>query len=376
MKRLACVFVVSCSRLAGLRRGQLRNGDSGNCRPPTRRRRHRRLSFAADWSVTQSAAVVSGGTATIHYDLARLPEPPRSTGGGPAWGIVAYWAVDGGQAFTQAVEQYQGGVNVPVDVTFDVLPGSDLALWFFASDEFGCTQWDSNYGSNFHFAIEAGAPAVHFRWPVWSDDQSAPLQAGSDLLVDYDIRRLPYCRQAAPNGGQSWDVDRRLSLRRRRSGQRVADVDGRTSTSACRRRRESRRPPAQAAWSCGSRTTIRPAARPGIRPTARTTASTSRGDIPERGRSLAAQTRRPDHQPRRLHHRSGGARPPARRSGATPSRPAGQRRGRNASSWRCPIPSNLHAVDQVKEKTGMSVEVCLAETKALRRAIDRYYFPN
>jgi type IV pilus assembly protein PilB len=39
-------------------------------------------------------------------------------------------------------------------------------------------------------------------------------------------------------------------------------------------------------------------------------------------------------------------------------------------------PSNLHAVDTVKEKTGMSVEVCLAETRALRRAIDRYYFPN
>ena len=39
-------------------------------------------------------------------------------------------------------------------------------------------------------------------------------------------------------------------------------------------------------------------------------------------------------------------------------------------------PSNLHAVDQVKRKTGMSVEVCLAETRALRRAIDRYYFPN
>ena len=39
-------------------------------------------------------------------------------------------------------------------------------------------------------------------------------------------------------------------------------------------------------------------------------------------------------------------------------------------------PSNLFAVDTVKERTGMSVEVCLAETKALRRAIDRYYFPN
>jgi hypothetical protein len=202
MKRLACVLVVLALPACG---GQLRNGDSEIASADTASPSPT-LSFAADWSVTRSAPVVSGGTATIHYDLARLPKCRAQYQGGPAWGIVAYWAVDGGQAFTQAVEQYQGGVNVPIDVTFDVLPGSDLALWFFASDEFGCTQWDSNYGSNFHFAIEAGAPAVHFRWPVWSDDQSAPLQAGSDFLVDYDIRRLPYCRQAAPNGVQSWDV--------------------------------------------------------------------------------------------------------------------------------------------------------------------------
>ena len=46
---------------------------------------------------------------------------------------------------------------------------------------------------------------VHFRWPAWSDDQSAPLGAGQDFLVDYDIRRLPSCRQDY-NGLQAWDV--------------------------------------------------------------------------------------------------------------------------------------------------------------------------
>jgi hypothetical protein len=163
------------------------------------------LTFAADWSVTQSAPVVSGGKATIHYDIARLSHCRAQYHGGPAWGIVAYWSVDGGPAFTQPVTQLQGGVNVPVDVTFDVPPGRDLAVWFYASDEGGCGEWDSNYGRNFHFALADGAPAIHFRWPGFGDDQSAPLRAGGEFLVDYDIRRLPYCRQDY-NGYQTWDV--------------------------------------------------------------------------------------------------------------------------------------------------------------------------
>jgi len=166
--------------------------------PPT-------LTFAADWSVAQSAPVIAGGKATIHYDVARLPNCRATYHGLPAWGISAFYAVDGGQAFTQPVTQFQNGVVNPVDATFDVPPGNDLAVWFSNSDEYGCSQWDSDYGRNFHFALVADAPALHFRWPSWSEEQSAPLVAGHDFLVDYDIRRLPNCRQDY-NGMQTWDV--------------------------------------------------------------------------------------------------------------------------------------------------------------------------
>ena len=198
MKRF--VFVVLVLSGCG---GQVQNGaelaaaDTASP-PPT-------LTFAGDWSVTQSAPVIAGGKATIHYDPARLPDCRATYHGFPAWGIVAYWAVDGGQAFTAPVTQFQNGQVVPVDAAIDVPPGRDLALWFFASDEYGCTQWDSSYGRNFHFPLVADAPVVHFRWPGWSDDQSAPLAAGQDFIVDYDIRRLPDCRQDY-NGYQTWDV--------------------------------------------------------------------------------------------------------------------------------------------------------------------------
>lgn len=103
MKRFALVLVV----VAGCN-GQPQNGgaeiaSADTTSPPAT------LTFAADWSVTQSAPVISGGKATIHYDVARLPDCRATYQGFPAWGIVAYWAVDGGQAFTAPVTQFQNG---------------------------------------------------------------------------------------------------------------------------------------------------------------------------------------------------------------------------------------------------------------------------
>jgi len=199
MQRIALVLFVVAGCNGPVPGGSSEIASADTATPPST------LSFAGDWSVTQSAPVLSGGKATIHYDPARLPSCRATYQGFPAWGITAYWAVDGGQAFTAPVTQFQSGTVVPIDATFDVPPGSDLAVWFLASDEYGCTQWDSDYGRNFHFALVADAPAIHFRWPAWSDDPSAPLVAGHDLLVDYDIRRLPSCRQDY-NGLQTWDV--------------------------------------------------------------------------------------------------------------------------------------------------------------------------
>jgi hypothetical protein len=163
------------------------------------------LSFGADWSVTQSGPVVAGGQAVVHYDLARLPGCRASYAGSPAWDIEAFWSVDGGVAYDQPVTALVGGQRVGADITIDVPPGRDLALWFHASDEGGCDEWDSSYGHNFHFALQPGAPIVRFDWPDWSDAVAGTLAAGGDLIVDYDIRRLPFCRQDY-NGLQTWDV--------------------------------------------------------------------------------------------------------------------------------------------------------------------------
>lgn len=164
------------------------------------------LSFGADWSVTQSGPLVSGGKVTLHYDLARLPACRTWYMGYPAWDVLAYFATDGGPAHSQSVTKLDAsGQRVATDVTVDVPPGHDLAVWFYASDESGCSQWDSDYGRDFHFALQPGAPTIHFGWPGWGDSVDGTPAAGADLVVDYDLRRLPLCRQDY-NGYQTWDV--------------------------------------------------------------------------------------------------------------------------------------------------------------------------
>jgi hypothetical protein len=165
------------------------------------------LDFNADWSVQASGAVISGMPVIIHYDIARLPSCRTQYMGYPAWDILAYWSTDGGPAHYQTVTRISNGARVGADITITVPPGRDFTLWFYASDESGCVQWDSDYGQNFHFPTEPGPPAVHFPYPGWtfSADDTVANAAGGPLLIDYDIRRMSSCRQDY-NGLDTWVV--------------------------------------------------------------------------------------------------------------------------------------------------------------------------
>ena len=39
-------------------------------------------------------------------------------------------------------------------------------------------------------------------------------------------------------------------------------------------------------------------------------------------------------------------------------------------------PSKVFVIDDIKTRTGREIEVCVAPSDALKRAINRYYFPN
>lgn len=95
----------------------------------------------------------------------------------------------------------EGTVRTPVDATIDVPPGKDLAVWFHASDAGGCSQWDSAYERNYHFALAEGDRTFRFN----ADWSTSTFGSGDSLLLAYDPVRLWQCR-ATYNGLAAWDV--------------------------------------------------------------------------------------------------------------------------------------------------------------------------
>ena len=112
------------------------------------------LAFNADWSETQSAAIHGGDQVVLHYDPERLKQCAGSSGGHAVWGVTGYYQVDGGVTKNIAVATANGSSLVASDPEISIAHGRDLAIWFSASNSWGCNAWDSNMGGNYHFTIE------------------------------------------------------------------------------------------------------------------------------------------------------------------------------------------------------------------------------
>jgi Family of unknown function (DUF6209) len=111
-----------------------------------------------------------------------------------------------------------------------------MAIWFEATDDSGCTQWDSNYGGNFHFTVAAPTRSgIHFAADFTTSVTSAPgndyaLEGGQWIDVDYDFARLPACRSYGPGNVPAWAVTMFYQID---GGAAVAnDLDLRIDTSA------------------------------------------------------------------------------------------------------------------------------------------------
>jgi hypothetical protein len=112
------------------------------------------LAFDHDWNETQSAALHGGDRAIIHYDVFRLAKCAGSTHGFAAWGVTGYYQVDGQEAHSFPASRTDGPLLLPSDAEIVVPHGRDLALWFEATSIWGCHEWDSDFGANYHFEID------------------------------------------------------------------------------------------------------------------------------------------------------------------------------------------------------------------------------
>lgn len=160
------------------------------------------ISFRSGFHTDVSGALAARKPVRIEYALDRLPQCRGNVGGGgPGWDITGYYSANGGAArsfdVTALTPDGKDRVATPATITLD--QGGDVAIWFQVTSAFGCQEFDSQFGQNYHFAV-AGAPPVADATITFDGSgdphQDGELKAGAKLRVHYDQARLDDCRQS------------------------------------------------------------------------------------------------------------------------------------------------------------------------------------
>ena len=111
-------------------------------------------SFDADGAEDLPRMVYAGDQLLVHYEPERLSECAGSTGNNAAWSITMNYQVDGGTVKKVLVTRADGPNLVAADPEISVSRGRDLAIWFEATNRWGCHAYDSNNSANYHIAIQ------------------------------------------------------------------------------------------------------------------------------------------------------------------------------------------------------------------------------
>lgn len=128
------------------------------------------VRFLGGWMQEQRGAIVRGGQLVVDYELYRMTDCHNSTAyGQQAWDTLAYVRfLPGGQLFSGSVKEATGSttfVNKPFTVTVPA-DATRVEMWFFTSGRTCQSRYDSNYGQNYGFPVEAQSPAD----VVWAGD--------------------------------------------------------------------------------------------------------------------------------------------------------------------------------------------------------------
>lgn len=119
------------------------------------------LSFTPYWTETLSGPIVAGQKLRLRYDGDRLPNCRGWKYGVPAWSLLLYYSFDlaGPPAYVPMFEKSPvAGDLEPVEPVLDVPAGAtDVWFWAINNDAFGCSEWDSDYGKNYHFPVFSAA---------------------------------------------------------------------------------------------------------------------------------------------------------------------------------------------------------------------------
>lgn len=124
------------------------------------------LNFHSNWRQSQVGPIRQGELLTINYDPQRLTACRNYHNGMPAWDLSATVRFSpSGETITGNLVQHVGAHGVldpPKPVPLAVrIPADAIGaeLWFQNSSVFGCSAFDSQFGSNYHFTVDRAGPA-------------------------------------------------------------------------------------------------------------------------------------------------------------------------------------------------------------------------
>jgi hypothetical protein len=169
------------------------------------------LKLTSDFQAVLTGTPKVGGTLRIEYALERLPQCRGNLpGGAPAWNITGYYSENGGPPKTFEVTELSpdGKDRVAKPARITLTQGGDLALWFQVTNRWGCSEYDSRYGQNFHVDVEGSLPEVTASILFAKDgavDLQGRLVAGGKVKIRYEQERLPHCRRVQ-GGNPLWAI--------------------------------------------------------------------------------------------------------------------------------------------------------------------------
>ncbi len=169
------------------------------------------LDLTSDFKTTVTGRAKAGSALLVNYALDRLPQCRGNVGGGgPAWNITGYYSENGGAAKTFEVSTLSTDGKDRVAKPARIVPktGGDLALWFQVSSAFGCSEFDSQFGQNYHVDVEGLPPVADASIVFGADGKIATtgtLRAGGKVKIRYEQDRLPECRRVQ-NGIPQWSI--------------------------------------------------------------------------------------------------------------------------------------------------------------------------
>ncbi len=169
------------------------------------------LKLTSDFTTSLVGHAKAGGALRVEYALERLPQCRGNVGGGgPGWTITGYYSENGAAAKTFDVSELSadGKDRVAKPARITLSQGGDLALWFQVTSRFGCSEYDSAFGQNFHVDVE-GAPPQAGATITFAKDGAPSVQgqlkAGGKAKVHYEQDRLPQCRRTQA-GNPLWSI--------------------------------------------------------------------------------------------------------------------------------------------------------------------------